>query len=605
MPTKLMTIKSKRKDNFGEPVEVSAYYWTPKSKLLGVLFGHFAPFTGKYGHARLIYEAQKYGIEDFVVVMPANLSPLDDNRNLFTDEQKIKIVKEGCKELGINLLDCWVENFRNPNAVMGMVQRKYQDYRIVVCCGPDRAKLYTKLAVPYAKDNTPFLDPEDPNFRKQEMIVCEDRGARETSGTRIREILKNGTVKEFMEETGYSSKMWVMMRNFIKKNGVVELKESFFEKYNKEKYLNEGIVDTPKVHIKHLYNPGNSMQLKANEFLDIIDWLKQQNGKLDDNINVSYSEKCDGLPCRFGLDGAGRFFLEQGKSGPIFDAEEFTNRDIERVGYKTRINTAWKKVFIKLKNNKKFQNILKKYNTETGLKVIGEVFINSVAFKGRKDDLIRYIGTEYYKSKMGTFCSFILINAIDGENNDLEEFEDIKNDLIKISSPEVMFDDTNYRNKFGAIDFNEEIKELDNVIKGLEKEFGSDVKSILANPSRKKDDLSKKKKIKELIEEYQGKFDRKIQNLFNQTDGKWGPEREGIVLKLANNIMLKITSDTFKKFQANNKKENDEYGFQKHREWIFGPADEDDEKNESLSSLVNTLSKTVGEFINESKKSNK
>jgi hypothetical protein len=65
MPTKLMTIKSKRKDNFGEPVEVSAYYWTPKSKLLGVLFGHFAPFTGKYGHARLIYEAQKYGIEDF------------------------------------------------------------------------------------------------------------------------------------------------------------------------------------------------------------------------------------------------------------------------------------------------------------------------------------------------------------------------------------------------------------------------------------------------------------------------------------------------------------------------------------------------------------
>ena len=118
MPTKLVTIKSKRKENFGEPVEVSAYYWTPKNKLLGVLFGHFAPFTGKYGHARLIYEAQKHGIEDFVVVMPTNTSPLDDNRNLFTDEQKIKIVKEGCKELGINLLDCWVENFRVPNAVI-------------------------------------------------------------------------------------------------------------------------------------------------------------------------------------------------------------------------------------------------------------------------------------------------------------------------------------------------------------------------------------------------------------------------------------------------------------------------------------------------------
>ena len=117
--------------------------------------------------------------------------------------------------------------------------------------------------------------------------------------------------------------------------------------------------------------------------------------------------------------------------------------------------------------------------------------------------------------------------------------------------------------------------------------------------------MSKKKRIKELIEEYQGKFDRKIQNLFNKTDGKWGPEREGVVLKLANNIMLKITSDSFKKFQANNKKENDIYGFQKHREWIFGPADEEDEQNESLSAVVNNFSKIVGEFINESKQFNK
>ena len=153
---------------------------------------------------------------------------------------------------------------------MGMVQRKYQDYRIVVCCGPDRAKQYTRLAVPFDINNTPFLDPEDPNFRKQEMLVCEDRGEKEISGTKIRDILKNGTVSEFTKETGYSSKMWVMMRNFIKKNGIVEINESFFEKYNKEKYLNEEMVDTPKVHIKHLYNPGNSMEMKPKDFLEIM-----------------------------------------------------------------------------------------------------------------------------------------------------------------------------------------------------------------------------------------------------------------------------------------------------------------------------------------------
>ena len=34
-----------------------------------------------------------------------------------------------------------------------------------------------------------------------------------------------------------------------------------------------------------------------------------------------------------------------------------------------------------------------------------------------------------------------------------------------------------------------------------------------------------------------------------KTEGKWGPQREGVVLKLANDVLLKITSDEFKKFK--------------------------------------------------------
>ena len=63
--------------------------------------------------------------------------------------------------------------------------------------------------------------------------------------------------------------------------------------------------------------------------------------------------------------------------------------------------------------------------------------------------------------------------------------------------------------------------------------------------------------------------------------------------------------EAWKDNDTNNKKENDIYGFQKHREWIFGPADEEDEQNESLSTVVNNFSKIVGEFITESKQFNK
>lgn len=576
MPTKLVTIKSTRKENYGEPVEVNAYYWTPENEPLGVIFGHFAPFTGKYGHARMMYEAQKYGIEKFVVVMPPSKGELDDNRNLFTDEQRVKIVKEGCKELGIDIIDCWIDEQKVPAAILGLIQRRFSNNRIVICCGPDREKSYARIAIPFSDDNKPTLDPNDPDFRKQEMIVCADRGEQEVSGTAVRELLKTGDKATFKKMTGYSDLMWNMMRNFINENGVVELEESFADLLATVKtMINEDIQATGKNHIHHLYNPGNAMQIKPQDFLEVIDWLKKQNGKLDDRINVSYSEKCDGLPCRFGLDDDGQFFLEQGKSGPIFDADEFTNRDKDRVGFATRMGAAWKNVFKKLNSNSTVMNILKKHNTSTGIKIICEVFINAVANKGDTDDLVRYIGTQYYKSKMGSFCSFVIIGAIDGEGNDIKEFDQIRKELLKASSETVMFDDTNYSNKFGEIDFNDEIAELEAVINDLETEYGNDIKSILADTSRKKDDLAKKKKIKETIQEYQGKFDRKIQSLFDKTDGKWGPEREGIVLKLANDVMLKITSDTFKKFHDATKNKNDEYGFNKHKEWIFGPADEE------------------------------
>lgn len=574
MPTKLVTIKSTRKENFGEPVEVNAYYWTPDNEPLGVIIGHFAPFTGKYGHARMMYEAQKYGINKFVVVMPPSKGDLDDNRNLFTNEQRVKIVEEGCKELGIDIIDCWIDEQKVPASILGLIQRRFPSNRIVICCGPDREKTYSKIALPFDENNKPTLDPEDPNFRKQEMIVCTDRGEQEVSGTAVRGLLKSGDKESFKKMTGYSDKMWNMMRNFIRKNGVVEIEESFSESFMALKtVINEEMQATKREGIKHLYNPGNSQQLSAQDFIDVVRWLKKQNGKLVDRVNVSYSEKCDGAAFRFGLDENGKFFVEQSNSGPIFDRSEFENRNKERFGYITRLGKEWGNVLDRFRSDKNIQKVLRKYTTDSGIKIIGEIYINALGAKGKKNDTLRFVGTEYYKSKIGSFCSIILINGMDGEGNELKNFDEIREAFKNISTDKILFDDCNYTDRFGDVDLNDEIDELEEIIKKIEEDCGEDIMSILNSKDRTKSAVQKRKEVKTIIEEYQGKFNDKLKALFAKTDGKWGPEREGIVLKLANERLLKITSDTFKKFKAS--QDNS------HAQWLFGPADEE-QTNESF-----------------------
>ena len=37
-------------------------------------------------------------------------------------------------------------------------------------------------------------------------------------------------------------------------------------------------------------------------------------------------------------------------------------------------------------------------------------------------DTMKFVGTEYYKAKIGTFCTIILIDGQDGDGNKLKNF---------------------------------------------------------------------------------------------------------------------------------------------------------------------------------------
>lgn len=547
----MMNIKSTKKETLGEPVEIGAYYWNDDSPLLGVVVGHFAPFTGKYGHARMMETAKKIGIDRFVVAMPMNKQPLDDDRNMFTAEQKEYIIEEGCKELGINVLEAFTSNGTFPPVVLRGVMDEYPNDRVVLLCGPDRMDEYLKWGRLYKKENKSTLITLDPNFRKFEVYPTESRGKRNVSATTVRQYIKDNDKESFLEATGYSEKLWRVIRKFVLENGIVEISENasfrdFLEDYD---ILNEEVAETKRVGIKHLYAPGNSQEISAVDFMDIIKWLKNQGGKLDDRINVSYSEKSDGAAFRMGLNSKNDFFIEQSYSGPVYDSDFFTKKYKEKFGFNNRLGRGWSNILSTLKKDTKIQNILKKYNTENGIKIIGEIYINELGMDGDIPDTMRFVGTEYYKAKIGTFCTIILIDGQDGDGNKLKNFSKIKKDLIDVTNKKIIFDDTDYSNKFGEVDLNDEISELEDVVEELEKEYGEALEDILNFKSRKRVDLDKKRKIKTKIQEIQGKFESKIKQLFMKTEGKWGPQREGVVLKLANDVLLKITSDEFKKFK--------------------------------------------------------
>lgn len=529
MPLGKITIKSTKKANFGEPVEVNNYWFDESNEPLAVIYGCFSPFTGKYGHARLLEKAKENGINKFVIVSPNKKETIDNNRNMFTPQQKLEIAKEGCLELGYNILDAHLGKYPFILGNLNDVAEQFPDNRIVLVCGPDRAEAYGKDTIPFDKRRKEMLPSNERG--KFEMIVCEDRGEYEVSGTKVRELIKNNDRKEFRKLTGYSDEMFDMCRKYAKLNGVIQ--ESFYEKY-----MNEAMEATKRVGIKHLYNPGNSQELPPLDFIKLVKLIDEDNGILINGKNIQITEKSDGCAFRFGLDDNEEFFIEQSYSGPIYSSDEFLKRSIEKNGGVNRIARGWSNLYTVLKNDDKTQNALKTIYDEKGaFKISGEVFISSLGFED-KDGYVTFVGSRYDKNNLGTVATIILFD--NGPETQI---------LKQASSKEIKYDDAELTNSEMKLDVSSAIKEIKGNLKNLEKEFG-DFDTILNNPSRKKDDLAVKKNLKGLIENQQGLLNIAIDSQLKDYKGKWGPDYEGFVFKFKDGSLVKITSIKFKEFKA-------------------------------------------------------
>lgn len=322
----IKNVKSPWKKDKGANIDSPVYTYKKGDKPLGVIYGCFSPFTGKYGHARLLDRGEQEGIEDFIIVSPYKNQPIDNDRNMFTLEQKVKIAEAGCKDLGYNILGAYTSKAHFFLDALYEYAEMYPDYRLVLICGPDRADLYGKYCVPFGEE---YELQDENDIGKFEILYCTDRGDKEVSGTKVREAIRNGDKEAFLEMTGYSPKMWNLCVKFAAKNGVLDLEGYNMKENTKstfQKLLNE---DTHSLHMEDSILKGKAYISRMLGFYNqVFDTLTGSIDKEKPGITV----KIDGAPAitmytKFpGLKGPGV------STKSIFNATPkvyTTNEDIE------------------------------------------------------------------------------------------------------------------------------------------------------------------------------------------------------------------------------------------------------------------------------------
>lgn len=286
----IKNVKSPWKKDKGANIDSPVYTYEKGDRPLGVIYGCFSPFTGKYGHARLLDRGEQEGIEDFIIVSPYKNQPIDNDRNMFTLEQKVKIAEAGCKDLGYNILGAYTSKAHFFLDALYQYAEMYPDYRLVLICGPDRADLYGKYCVPFGEE---YELQDENDIGKFEILYCTDRGDKEVSGTKVREAIRNGDKEAFLEMTGYSPKMWNLCVKFAAKNGVLDLEGYNMKENTKstfQKLLNE---DTHSLHMEDSILKGKAYISRMLGFYNqVFDTLTGSIDKEKPGITV----KIDGAP---------------------------------------------------------------------------------------------------------------------------------------------------------------------------------------------------------------------------------------------------------------------------------------------------------------------
>ena len=293
-----------------------------------------------------------------------------------------------------------------------------------------------------------------------------------------------------------------------------------------KQYLSE-VSQTKRVGIEHL------TKMRPLVFLELVDFMEKQLGGVLDASSVRIAEKVDGSSFRFGLDKNNKFFIESSYSGPIFDRGGYSNMVIKKYGKATDVSKAFDEVLDKLKSKKDILNILKKYQTESGIKIVGELFYNPLGDVQGKT--IKFIKISYDRKKLADEITYVPIKVLDGVNNTHPQESKIIKELIAISDTKIKFMSNQIKNV--KIDLRAEIEDVRKFIKS-HKNYEEILKS------RKKVHRELKYMMAAMIGEFQSKMSKKVLSVIKR--GLLGPDFEGVVVDLSKEKSFKVVTDKFK-----------------------------------------------------------
>ena len=196
--------------------------------------------------------------------------------------------------------------------------------------------LYSKYCVPFGEE----YDLEDENdIGKFELLACTDRGEKAVSGTKVREAIRNGDKKAFMDMTGYSTKMWTMVNKFAKQNGVLDEAMT---------HDNFGLLteDTHSLHMEDSILKGSAYISRMLGFYNqVFDTLT---GSIDES-KPGITVKIDGAPAitmysKFpGLKGPGVSTKSIFNATPkVYTTDEEIDADNRGEGLKVKLKAALK-----------------------------------------------------------------------------------------------------------------------------------------------------------------------------------------------------------------------------------------------------------------------
>ena len=303
--------------------------------------------------------------------------------------------------------------------------------------------------------------------------------------------------------------------------------------------------------VQHLYSDYKSDEYSMDyeNFKSFIEALEKNRGVIEPGVS-SVSEKADGMAVRFGIDTAGKYFLQSSYSGPVTDG----NFD-GKVKYEP-VKVAFEREFLIIK--KAVFNILKKHIKESdldGIRVQAEWLYSPLALK-REDNpnVVYFVATNYDLDKLGKWSTFPIIDITDGNGNPIEEAVkySITSDLVSASSENIKFLPLDIE-VFTPIDLSGDMRAAKQEIATFEVQ-NPNWESVLYNISRKKPDTDAKKEMRahivRILNPYQKSMHEKILNNMHKFAGKLG-EYEGLVIKLKNrdgsSFTFKVISPSFHK----------------------------------------------------------